>query len=339
MITDICLGIAWGDEGKGKCVSYLLSKKTLFGRPYYDYCMRYSGGHNCGHTIIHNGKKMITHIIPAGVFHNIPCIIGCGCVLNPEKFFKEIEYLEENGIKCRHLIKIAYNTHIITQAHIEEDTQNEGNSLTAVGSTKQGNMPAYRDKVARVGIRAENINELKPFIVDPYDLLFKDFKRVLMEGAQGFNLCVDAGAKYPYVTSSNCGIGAAVSNGIPPQSIRKVYGILKAYSTYVGADKFQPDGEIYKELQRVGKEFGATTGRPRQTNWLDINLLKRACDMNGITHLVVNKMDILQEIGVWNMIKDGQIVELKTEKNFKRFLEAEIDPLIKIIYSYRPDRI
>ena len=338
--SDVVIDLLWGDGGKGKCVSHFLSQKDFWGLNKYDYCFRHSVGGNCGHSIYINNKKFITHLIPAGVFHNIKSIIGCGCVLNVNKFFEELNYLENNGIECRHLIKIAYNAHIITDKHIEEDIKNE-ESGNGVGSTKQGIMPAYRDKYARIGIRAESIPELKPFLVDVYDELYnrKNNIRVLFEGAQGVYLCVNNCSTYPYATSADCSIGSVISNGVPPQSIDKVFGIIKAYASYVGSLKFQPEGKIYERIQEVGKEIGATTGRKRQVDFININLINRAIDMNGANILIVNKMDILQQIGVWNIYKDDQLIELQTESNFKKFLKKNIRKSVKIIFSYSPKKI
>ena len=92
MITDIVLGIQHGDEGKGKVTHHLLKNGD------YTHCIRFNGGCNAGHTIFHNDKKFVTHHIPASVFFGIPAIIGPGCVVNIDKFLKELNYLAENGI-------------------------------------------------------------------------------------------------------------------------------------------------------------------------------------------------------------------------------------------------
>jgi len=332
--TDIVIGLSYGDEAKAKCTHHLLKKKTLFGRNKYDYCMRFNGSCNAGHTIYHNGKKIITHSIPIGVVNGIKSIIGRGCVLNPNKFFEEIEYLENNGINCRDLIKIDYATHIITPEHIAEDSKD-----VKIGTTKMGNGQAYRDKYARIGVRAESIKELQPFLIDIYQELYSENnKEILCEGAQAFGLDIDWSFDYPYCTSSHCTVGGAILNGIPYNSIRNVYGIAKAFDTYVGERDFQPNGKIYEQLQIVGKELGATTGRKRKCNFVNVNLIKKAIDINCVNILIVNKMDVLQEVGVWNVIYNNEIVELGSEKNFKKFLN-EYFKGVKIKYSYSPNEI
>ena len=112
MNADIIVDLQYGDCGKGKVTHHLCKTQD------YTHVIRYNGGCNAGHTIYHNGKKFITHHIPAGVFHGIKSIIGPGCVVNPKQFFKEIEELEKGGIKTDNTIYIAKNTHIITDSSV-----------------------------------------------------------------------------------------------------------------------------------------------------------------------------------------------------------------------------
>ena len=123
----------------------------------------------------------------------------------------------------------------------------------------------------------------------------KDEKTILAEGAQGSLLDIDFGT-YPFVTSSNTtAAGACTGLGVSPSSIGKVYGVFKAYTTRVGSgpfptELFDEDGET---LARVGKEFGATTGRARRCGWLDLVALKYAVEINGVTELFMMKADVL----------------------------------------------
>ncbi len=123
----------------------------------------------------------------------------------------------------------------------------------------------------------------------------KDGKKILAEGAQGSMLDIDFGT-YPYVTSSNT-ITAGVCNGlgIAPKHIGKVYGIFKAYCTRVGSGPFPTEdfGEEGEWLRKQGNEFGATTGRPRRTGWLDLVALRYTCMLNGVDELIMMKSDIL----------------------------------------------
>ena len=123
----------------------------------------------------------------------------------------------------------------------------------------------------------------------------RDGKSILAEGAQGSLLDIDFGT-YPFVTSSNTtAAGACTGLGIAPNTIGDVFGIFKAYTTRVGSgpfptELFDEDGET---MGRVGNEFGATTGRSRRCGWLDLAALRYACQVNGVTQLMMMKADVL----------------------------------------------
>ncbi len=120
-------------------------------------------------------------------------------------------------------------------------------------------------------------------------------KRILAEGAQGSMLDIDFGT-YPFVTSSNT-ISAGVCNGlgIAPQHIKEVFGVTKAYCTRVGSGPFPTElhDEMGERIRQEGKEFGATTGRPRRCGWIDLPALRYAIMLSGVTQLVVTKADVL----------------------------------------------
>lgn len=330
MKTDIVVDLSFGDCGKGKVC------KSLIGKNSYTHAIRFNGSGNAGHTIIHNGKKFITHQIPAGVFHGIKSIIGPGCVINPEKFLSEVEYLEANGLDCKNLVKVAYNTHVITAEHIYNDDKDLN-----IGTTKSGNGGAYRDKYARIGQRAESIEELNPYIIDMYEELYGDTDPyILFEGAQGFGLDIDMGPFYPYLTSSNCIVGAALNNGVPYTAINSVYGVAKCYTTYVGTMKFQPKGEIFNKIQQAGKEFGATTGRVRQVDFMDLDMIIKASRINGVSVLILNKLDILREVGVWKLYFENDLIDLNNEDSFVNFINRNVPNCItNVLFSTSPEHI
>ena len=139
---------------------------------------------------------------------------------------------------------------------------------------------------------------LKPFVVDSVDFLHKSIannEKILVEGANALMLDIDFGT-YPYVTSSNTGIGGVITGlGIPPQKIQEVYGVVKAYTTRVGEGPFPTEqlNEQGEKLQSIGAEFGVTTGRKRRCGWLDLVLLKYSTLINGYTSLNITKLDVL----------------------------------------------
>lgn len=120
-------------------------------------------------------------------------------------------------------------------------------------------------------------------------------KTVLFEGAQALMLDIDYGT-YPFVTSSSPSTGGVcVGAGIPPTKLENLIGVSKAYCTRVGNGPFptEQDNEIGEQIRKVGNEYGASTGRPRRCGWLDLVALKHACRIDGITHLVITKLDVL----------------------------------------------
>ena len=314
---DVIVDLQYGDCGKGKVAHYLANKNS------YTHVLRYNGGCNAGHTIFHKGKKFSTHHIPAGVFWGIPSVIGSGCVLDPVQFFSEIQMLEEGGIDMKGKVFVAENTHIITDADKEEDKQKGGK----IGTTGRGNGPAYRDKYGRTGVRAKDIPELKPYLMDLYHEWYsgKDVT-ILGEGAQGFGLDIDWG-DYPFVTSSHCTTAGALLNGLPASAVRDVWGVAKIYETYVGSKKFQPEGDVFNKIGDIGEEYGVTTGRRRQCNWMDMQTLERAIRMNGVTHIVFNKVDVLRQVGQWAVIDAGKVIPFESEKAMQDFVCERLQKL------------
>jgi adenylosuccinate synthase len=331
--VDVIVDLQYGDCGKGKVAHYLSHTQK------YTHVLRYNGGCNAGHTIFHKGKKFVTHQIPAGVFFGIRSIIGSGCVVSIEQFNKEIKMLEEGGVRTKGKIFIAENAHVITDAHRAEDRIKGGK----IGTTGQGNGPAYREKYGRTGKQAREFAKLKPYLTDLYQEWYGGKNvTVLAEGAQGFGLDIDWG-DYPFVTSSHCTTAGALLNGLPASAVRDVWGVAKIYETYVGSKKFQPKGEVFNKMGDLGEEFGATTGRRRQTNWMNMQTLEKAVRVNGVTHLVFNKVDILRAIGEWAVIDQGKVKKFSSEKAMKDFIVKRLAPLglkkNRIFFSEHKDRI
>lgn len=332
--VDICVGLAWGDEGKGKIVSQLASSGE------YDYVCRWSGGNNAGHTIYVDGIKYSTHLIPSGVFYGIKSIIGPGCVVNIRSFFDELRYLNDNGFDTS-LIKISPKAHIITDDHIIEDKKKYANSI---GTTAKGIGPCYRDKYARVGSRVSDYEQvLEGYIWDE-----RLEGKILCEGAQGTWLDIDYG-NYPYVTSSHCLPFSACNLGFAPQKIRKIIGALKIYDTRVGLDPEFPEELDYDaELARIGdigKEYGTTTGRARRVNYLNMDKLLKALELTGTTEIIISKIDVLESelVKVFkfyykNVLRQVEsIEEMKEEINM--IIKSENNYVKEIIYSGNPDKI
>ena len=332
--VDICSGLAWGDEAKGKIVSQLAKSGK------YNYVCRWAGGNNAGHTIYIDKKKYKTHLIPSGIFFNIISIIGPDCVVNKEAFMTEVSYLQENGFNIN-LIKISPKAHIVSDKHIEDDKKIYHKTQ---GTTAKGIAPCYRDKYARLGSRVgdkENIDFFKDYIWDE-----NLNGNILCEGAQGTWLDINYG-NYPFVTSSNTLPYGACSLGFPPQIIRKIYGAVKIYDTRSGIDPDFPEELLEdKELLSIadiGKEYGTTTGRRRKVNWLNIDKLIYSINISGTTDLIISKVDVLEKVNLYKVIYNNTIIEYQDfvmmKKNINKILRNNCLLLDKIIYSNDPETI
>ena len=165
---------------------------------------------------------------------------------------------------------------------------------------------------------ADSISQIVDFRADTINLIHQAIsknKSILVEGAQGTMLDIDFGS-FPYVTSSNTTAGNIMSGlGLNPFQLDNNYGIVKAYLTRVGEGPFptEQDNETGEFLREAGGEFGATTGRPRRCGWLDLVLAEYATKINGFTHLVISKLDVLDdmdEIKVCTAYKQGSFPEV-----------------------------
>ncbi|MCZ2221040.1 adenylosuccinate synthase [Corynebacterium pilbarense] len=338
MSAIIIVGAQWGDEGKGKATDILGGK--------VDYVVKPNGGNNAGHTVVVGGEKYELKLLPAGVLsENATPILGNGVVVNLEALFEEIDGLEARGANASRL-KVSANAHLVAPYHQQLDrVQERFLGKRAIGTTGRGIGPTYADKVARVGLRVQDVfdesilrqkiesaldvknqmlvkmynrraisveetmdyfgrygERLAPMVIDAERVLnqaLDNGEHVLMEGGQATMLDVDHGT-YPFVTSSNpTAGGACVGSGIGPTRITGVLGIIKAYTTRVGAGPFPTElfdkwGEF---LQVTGGEVGVNTGRVRRTGWYDSVIARYASRVNGFTDLFLTKLDVLTGIG------------------------------------------
>ncbi|WP_027326842.1 adenylosuccinate synthase [Helicobacter pametensis] len=151
-MADLVVGLQWGDEGKGKVVD-LLAK-------HYDIVVRYQGGHNAGHTIVVDGKKIALHLLPSGVLYpHCQNVIGNGVVIEPHSLMREIEQFGADSLKGR--LFISDRAHVILPLHARLDVLREKlKGKEAIGTTGKGIGPSYADKVSRIGVR---MGELKDF--------------------------------------------------------------------------------------------------------------------------------------------------------------------------------
>ena len=336
--TAVVVGAQWGDEGKGKIVDVLSER--------FKVVARYSGGHNAGHTVTIKGQKFILQLIPCGVLRE-GCrgVIGNGVVLDPFAFMREVDALRQQGVNVDGNLFVSNRAHVILPYHrmIELAAENAPGRVR-IGTTSRGIGPTYEDKMARSGLRVQDLldkallqkhienachekntvahalfnsepldadkmyaeyaqiaDRVAPFVADTAVLLNQAIAHgqpVMFEGAQGTMLDIDHGT-YPFVTSSSATSGGAVTGtGVPPTSITTVIGVTKAYCTRVGGGPFPTElhDELGEAIRKKGNEFGAVTGRPRRTGWLDLPLLRYSNMINGTSWLVVTKLDVLDDL-------------------------------------------
>src|ERR1700754_117304 len=305
----VLIGAQWGDEGKGKATDLLGDR--------VQYVVRYQGGNNAGHTVVIGEEKYALHVLPSGVLSpEVTPVIGNGVVIDPKVLFEEIDALEARGVSCERLL-VSASAHLIMPYHRALDKVTErflGNAK--IGTTGRGIGPTYGDKIARVGIRVQDLfdpgilrQKLDLALREKNQLLTKVYNRraiepgpiadeylaygerlrqyvadtglvlgqaldadrvVLLEGAQATMLDVDHGT-YPFVTSSSpTAAGACAGSGIGPTRITKVIGVVKAYTTRVGAGPFPTEltDEQGEWLRTAGGGDGGTPGRARPPGWV-----------------------------------------------------------------------
>lgn len=338
MPSTVLVGTQWGDEGKGKICDLIAGE--------FDCVVRYQGGNNAGHTIVVGDRKYGLHQVPSGIMYpECISVIGNGCVVNPKVLLEEIDMFEADGIPTANL-KVSGNAHVIMPYHMDLDGAFERRlGDKNIGTTKRGIGPCYQDKMARIGLRMQDLLDeatfreklttalakvnpelellygLPTYTVDqiceeylpyaerlaPYiceaGILLNDLvaegKTILFEGAQATLLDIDHGT-YPFVTSSNCTAGGAVTgSGVGMKNIDRVLGIMKAYITRVGSGPM-PTELAYetdegRTLTEVGYEYGVTTGRRRRCGWFDGVIANYAARVNGLTDIALTKLDVLSE--------------------------------------------
>ena len=154
MANIVVLGTQWGDEGKGKVIDLIA--------PAFDVVARFQGGHNAGHTVFINGKKIVLHLIPSGILRGDKlCIIGNGVVINPQAFLDEISELEKFGVKINENIVMSSKAHLILPYHSSAEKVSENaRGSKKIGTTSRGIGPSYQDKAGRQGIRTGDLLDL-----------------------------------------------------------------------------------------------------------------------------------------------------------------------------------
>lgn len=283
MTVAIVAGGEFGDEGKGKIISYL----SLHDKP--EIVARAGVGPNAGHTVYFQGKRFGLRQVPCGfVYEGARLLIGPGVLVNQEVVLKEIAETKVEG-----RMGIDRKCTIIERSHIEQERASEY-LKGKIGTTGTGCGPANVARVSREAMLAEEVPELKPFLTDvPLEVneAIRRGKLIFIEGTQGFGLSLIHGT-YPYVTSKDTSSSTfAADVGVGPTKIDEVILVFKAYVSRVGAGPFPT--EISKErAEEMGiVEFGTVTRRRRRIGTFDFELARRAVMINGATQLALTCLD------------------------------------------------
>ena len=331
MPINAVVGGQWGDEGKGKIVDLLSENSNIVARYQGGSNAGHTVYYNNNKLVLHQipagilrentlcilGNGMV--IDPTGVIEEIKCL-------------KNNNINFDNRILIDYYSHIVTPIHKLIDKTTEEKTNNKiGTTCKGIGPTYQDkyqrigiraidlfNIESLKHKINnrlelaidKKEINAEDIKilefdnfynactKISPFIQDTFPVLYESLeKNILVEGAQGTLLDIDHGT-FPYVTSSNCSsAGISTGLGIPGNKLNEIIGIFKAYATRVGSgpfptELFDQDGIL---LQSRGKEFGATTGRPRRCGWFDLVAAKYSVRLNGLTSIALTKLDIFDD--------------------------------------------
>lgn len=324
-MRNLCIvGLQWGDEGKGKIVDYYADG--------FEAVVRYNGGSNAGHTIVIGGRSFVFHLIPSGFLKKKKLLIGPGVALDPLTLKDELGLISNEGGRADLLVDERCT--VVTPLEKEMDEFIEGlRGDNPLGTTKRGIGPSYAMRALRLSPRAGDLASgtfdtasavafYRSFMKTIPDLsawkaesravlqgitgdvggsimeLNEKGSSVMFEGAQGVLLDLIYGT-YPYVTGAHTIANYVPAGlGIPNSSLGDVMGVAKAYTTRVGGGPFPTEitGEVGSKIRAEGKEYGATTGRPRRIGWLDLVALKYAVRLNGVSELALTKLDILTKV-------------------------------------------
>ena len=319
MTSTVVVGGFFGDEGKGKIISYLAIKDNP------TIIVRGGAGPNAGHTIRNGDKVYKVRMLPSGFLNkNAKVMIGPGVVINPEVLEKEITDFEVSGRAF-----IDKHCGIIEKIHLARDSK--GQLKDKIGSTGSGTGPANADRAMRVLNLAKDFDSLSSLIVDvPQEInnaLSKN-EHVLVEGTQGTFLSLWHGA-YPFVTSKDVtASGICADVGLGPTNVDEVIVVFKSYVTRVGTGPLEKELSFEEAEKKGWSEFGTVTGRQRRAADFNFDLARRAIMLNGATQICITKLDVLFSECAGKTSFDDLSHDAKS---FIQNIEAELNTPVTII--------
>lgn len=282
MPSTVIVGGFFGDEGKGKIVSYLALKDNP------SIVVRGGAGPNAGHTIADGDKVYKVRMLPSGFLNkSSKVMIGPGVVINPTILLKEIK---DFGVSDR--VFVDQRCGIIEETHVERDSVLK----TTIGSTGSGTGPANADRAMRTLKLAKDIDSLSSYLKDvPTEVnqALDENKGVLVEGTQGTYLSLWHGT-YPYVTSKDVTASGICSDiGLGPKRVDEVMVVFKSYVTRVGEGPLENELTSDTISKKGWSEWGTVTGRQRRAAEFSFSLAKKAIMLNSATQIAITKLDVL----------------------------------------------
>jgi adenylosuccinate synthase len=284
MTSTVVVGGFFGDEGKGKIISYLAIKDNP------KIIVRGGAGPNAGHTIRDGDKVYKVRMLPSGFLNkDAKLMIGPGVVINPDILKKEIQDFNASGRSF-----IDKHCGIIEETHLTRDSK--GELKEKIGSTGSGTGPANADRAMRVLKLAKDIDSLSSLVIDVPQAINSALsanENVLVEGTQGTFLSLWHGT-YPFVTSKDVtASGICADVGLGPTKVDEVIVVFKSYVTRVGTGPLENELSLEEAEKKGWSEFGTVTGRQRRAANFDFDLARRAIMLNGATQICITKLDVL----------------------------------------------
>jgi adenylosuccinate synthase len=376
-MVDVILGLQWGDEGKGKIVDYFAPSYDIIARfqggPNAGHTLYVNGSK----SVLHQIPSGIFHentinLIGNGVVLDVVTlkkewqkVADFGVDARKNLFIAERTHLilpshralDKASELAKGNEKIGSTLKGIGPAYMDKTGRNGlrvGDILDKNFNSDYNKLKAKHQQLLDNLNFSEDISQLEDEFFEAIEFLrslnivngeyfinekISNGAKVLAEGAQGSMLDVDFGT-FPYVTSSSTTASGVCSGlGIAPQKIRDVIGISKAYCTRVGGGPFPTElhDATGAELQRVGNEFGATTGRPRRCGWMDLVALDFACMINGVTKIVITKADVLDSFDTLNVCEAYNVNGEIQKKLPYQLMKTNVEPIYQSFEGWKTD--
>src|SRR3984885_7191650 len=376
-MVDVILGLQWGDEGKGKIVDYFAPRYDLIARfqggPNAGHTLYVNDKkivlHQIPSGIFHEST---TNLIGNGVVLDpVTLKRECESVATFGVDYRKNLYISQRA----HLILPTHRA-LDKASEVSKGHEKIGSTLKGIGPAymdktgrnglRVGDLldKSFTTQYIRLRLKHqklldnlnfhEDITQWEEEFFDALDFIrqFKIVngeyfindklskgKTVLAEGAQGSMLDVDFGT-FPFVTSSNTiSAGVCTGLGVPPQKIKEVIGVTKAYCTRVGGGPFptELENETGDRLRKAGSEFGATTGRPRRCGWIDLVALRYACMINGVTKLVMTKADVLDDFEKLSVCSSYNVNGVEKEEVPFQMTRVKLAPIYRAFEGWNCD--